>query len=248
MSSPLRTLYHNVFTSLRAVREGGPVVAGRGRARSAPATAGSCYNRPIMDHTWAHVFDLGNVLIFVHEERFHRKLIAACDPEARAEQAFFAAFDEADVGRGGDFEAIHPALVRTAGLRLTADEFQLAWNDIFTRNPPMLEVLRATPRPRVLLSNTNAPHVAWIAQQFPEVLPLFDQCVFSHEVGLAKPDPAIYRRVESLTGLPPERHLFTDDIAENVEAARACGWRAHRFREAAGYRKWLEEIGDGLRR
>jgi HAD superfamily hydrolase (TIGR01509 family) len=207
--------------------------------------AGSCYNRPTMDTTWAHVFDLGNVLIFVHEERFYRKLIAACDPEAPAQQAFFAAFDEADVGRGGDFEAIHPTLVRTAGLRLTADEFRLAWNDIFTRNPPMLEVLGATRRPRVLLSNTNAPHVAWIAQQFPEVLPLFDHCVFSCQVGLAKPDPAIYRHVESLTGLPPARHLFIDDMAANVEGARACGWRAHRFAGAAGYRRWVGEVGNG---
>ncbi len=192
-----------------------------------------------MNSTWAHVFDLGNVLIFVHEERFYRKLEAACDRGSPVREAFFAAFDEADVGRGGDFEAIHPALVREAGLQLTADEFRLAWNDIFTRNPPMLELLHAIPRPRVLLSNTCAPHVAWIKERFPEVLPRFDHCVLSNEVGLLKPEAAIYRHVESLTGLPPERHLFTDDLAQNVEGARACGWQGHQFREVEGYRRWV---------
>ena len=191
-----------------------------------------------MSSTWAHVFDLGNVLIFVHEQRFYRKLAAASRAGAPTRQVFLEAFDRADVGRGGDFETICSTLVRRAGLRLTPDEFRLAWCDIFTPNPPMLELVRALPRPRVLLSNTNRLHVEWIDAQFPEVRPLFDHCVFSHEVRLLKPDPAIYHHVESLTGLPPERHLFTDDILENVAAAEACGWRAHQFRDAESYERW----------
>ncbi len=195
-----------------------------------------------MSDTWAYVLDLGNVLIFVHDERFYEKLAAACDLEAPAKRLFLEAFDRAGVGRGGDFESLHPVLVREAKLRLTPDEFRLAWNDIFTRNPPMLDLVRALPRPRVLLSNTSRPHVEWINQQFPEVLPLFDSLVLSNEVGLLKPDPAIFRHVETLTGLPPARHLFADDILENVAGARACGWCAHQFRDPGGYRRWVEEV------
>ena len=41
-------------------------------------------------------------------------------------------------------------------------------------------------------------------------------------------------------GAPPERCLFVDDSAENVEAARAAGMRAVHFREFA-------DLDDALR-
>ena len=101
--------------------------------------------------------------------------------------------------------------------------FRLAYDDIFTANPPMVEFVRTLPRPWVLLSNTCETHVAWIRDRFPDVFPLFDQCVLSNEVGLLKPDLAIYRHVEGLTGRAPEAHLFFDDRADNVQAAQEAG-------------------------
>lgn len=55
---------------------------------------------------------------------------------------------------------------------------------------------------------------------------LFDLVVDSSEVGVRKPDPAIYRlALERLGGLPPESALFLDDYPSNVEAAEALGIR-----------------------
>jgi epoxide hydrolase-like predicted phosphatase len=53
-----------------------------------------------------------------------------------------------------------------------------------------------------------------------------DDIVYSHEVGLAKPDPAVYALVAARLGVEGSEITFLDDVAENVEAARAVGWHA----------------------
>jgi FMN phosphatase YigB (HAD superfamily) len=50
--------------------------------------------------------------------------------------------------------------------------------------------------------------------------------VYSHEVGLAKPDPAAYALVTDRHGVEPHEVLFLDDVEANVEAARRGGWHA----------------------
>ncbi len=52
---------------------------------------------------------------------------------------------------------------------------------------------------------------------------LFDTWVISHEVGLRKPDPEIYRLACSRLGVAPEHAVFVDDMRLNVEGAEAFG-------------------------
>ena len=76
-----------------------------------------------------------------------------------------------------------------------------------------------------LLSNmmpTFEPH--WRAMTPPD--DLFDDLVLSYDVGLRKPDPAIYALAAERAGAPPERCLLVDDLAANCDAARAAGWSA----------------------
>jgi HAD superfamily hydrolase (TIGR01509 family) len=51
----------------------------------------------------------------------------------------------------------------------------------------------------------------------------------SHDLGLVKPDPAIYHEAQRRFTAPAERIVFFDDLEENVAAARAAGWRAYRI-------------------
>jgi putative hydrolase of the HAD superfamily len=53
-----------------------------------------------------------------------------------------------------------------------------------------------------------------------------EHIVYSHEVGLAKPDRAIYELTASRLGVQPREIVFLDDVPANVAAARAAGWRA----------------------
>jgi len=51
----------------------------------------------------------------------------------------------------------------------------------------------------------------------------FDAVVISGEVGLSKPDSAIYELAASRLGLPASACVFVDDIAHNLPPARALG-------------------------
>lgn len=60
----------------------------------------------------------------------------------------------------------------------------------------------------------------------------FDIVVFSCEVHLAKPDPAIYHKVLELTGVIAEEAIFVDDVQQNIDAANAVGIHGVRFTTA----------------
>lgn len=90
----------------------------------------------------------------------------------------------------------------------------------------------------VLLSNTNSIHREYGYKQY-EFFRHFDKLILSHEVGAVKPEPEIYKAVEEFTKMPPEEHIFIDDVAEYVEGARKMGWDAVQFR---GYEKLLEDL------
>lgn len=191
------------------------------------------------------VFDLGDVLIHVDEDLFCQRLRARCRPGAPVEETLDRHLDEAAVDTGGDFDSIHPLLVRDLGLTMTLAELRLAWNDIFSPMPDTLDLVRQSPRPRCLLSNTNEPHVTWLRERYASVLDLFDHRFLSCEVGLRKPDPALFRHVETVTQQPPGGHVLVDDIPQNVAAARAAGWLAVHFQGAADCRRRLVELDSG---
>ena len=113
---------------------------------------------------------------------------------------------------------------------------------------PNIELARALGAAGVrigLLSNAAPDLETRITADFGVEIP-WDDRVISGLVGLAKPDPAIYRLAAERIGLPESACFFIDDLAENVEAARGVGMRAHQFGgdyaalqaelRAAGYR------------
>ncbi|GAA1970996.1 HAD family phosphatase [Catenulispora subtropica] len=62
---------------------------------------------------------------------------------------------------------------------------------------------------------------------------LTDLIVYSHEVGLLKPDPAIYELCLDRLGMRPEETVFVDDYEPNCAAARALGMAAVHFQDTA---------------
>lgn len=57
--------------------------------------------------------------------------------------------------------------------------------------------------------------------------------MISGEVGLRKPDPAIYALAAERLGLPPEQIVFVDDLAANVRGAVRAGMVGVRHADAA---------------
>jgi putative hydrolase of the HAD superfamily len=72
--------------------------------------------------------------------------------------------------------------------------------------------------------------------------PLFDCIVISAEVGMRKPDPAIYRHAAEGLALPAGTCVFIDDREGNVLAAREVGMHALRFESLDQLRAALDGL------
>jgi putative hydrolase of the HAD superfamily len=103
-------------------------------------------------------------------------------------------------------------------------------------DPTVVDLLRQAREHCTLVLVTNA--TTWLDQDLAElgVADLADHVVNSSQVGVAKPDPRIYRIAAKYAAVPAERCLFVDDRQENIDAARACGMSGLLFREPADLR------------
>ena len=134
------------------------------------------------------------------------------------------------------------------GLTLSADEFLTAFTGWRTMPYPGADRLVADVRsvaPVGYLSNSNVAQ--WSAHLAGSPLVSgFDFGFTSFELGLVKPDRAIFEAVA--TRLPVSansvgRVLFLDDNLVNVEGARACGFVAQHVRGVDQARRALEAEG-----
>lgn len=81
---------------------------------------------------------------------------------------------------------------------------------------------------------------------FRPTQPIFDHfgdVIVSGVEKLVKPDPAIYALALERFGLQPGEAIFIDDNHDNVISARANGFVAHHFKDAAALRHELVEYG-----
>jgi putative hydrolase of the HAD superfamily len=91
------------------------------------------------------------------------------------------------------------------------------------------------------LSNMPAPYAGHL-ERTHGFMRWFDDGLFSSRVHLIKPEPAIFQEAERRFG-GAEELVFVDDHAANVEAARALGWQAVRFVNAAQCASDLAALG-----
>lgn len=194
----------------------------------------------------AVIFDLGNVLLEVHEQRATDRLAArtgktSADIEAYARGTPYAT--ELALGKLTRRQFFR-IVVGDLGFDGAYEEFALIWSEIFAPIQPMVQLAESlkTRVPRLILSNTNAIHMDYIFEQYPWIHD-FDAHILSHEVGLLKPDAAIYEHALGKCGLTAERTVFLDDIAANVEAARRVGLRAIHYQNAEQARAELTKLG-----
>ena len=114
-----------------------------------------------------------------------------------------------------------------------------------TLEEPLLQwtqALQANGYKTALLSNSHVRFVAHVRKNRPW-LRLFDVAVFSSEVGLIKPDPAIFRYALEKLGIDAASALLIDDEFSNVTVARSVGIESIRFTTLAQLNKQLTEIG-----
>lgn len=92
------------------------------------------------------------------------------------------------------------------------------------------------------LSNTNSLQWRGMISHWPHA-EYFEHRFLSFELGAVKPDAAIYERVIERLPVAPGKVLFLDDVALNVEGARAAGLRSEQAVGVAQARSVLERAG-----
>ncbi|MDC6351758.1 HAD family phosphatase [Zeaxanthinibacter sp. PT1] len=115
----------------------------------------------------------------------------------------------------------------------SSHELESLWNSMLLDLPEerlkFVEELSDTSSHRLfLLSNTNELHISHVKasigkDRYNRFKNCFEQFYLSHEIGLRKPEEAIFRFVLEENGLTAEETLFIDDTLEHVEAARRLG-------------------------
>src|SRR5713226_5655513 len=72
----------------------------------------------------------------------------------------------------------------------------------------------------------------------------FDEIVYSAALGVCKPDRVFFTAAQARMDVSVAQSiLFVDDAAANVDAARACGWRAMLYRGPDSLARALEGWG-----
>ncbi len=116
------------------------------------------------------------------------------------------------------------------------------WDTVEERLLEWVQSLQTNGYKTALLANSHPRFVAHLRKNRPW-LRLFDVCVFSSEVHLIKPDPAIFRYTLEKLGVEPSGVLFIDDRFSNVSVARTLGIEAIKFSSLVQLNKDLKEAG-----
>lgn len=107
----------------------------------------------------------------------------------------------------------------------------------------MLAVLRAVRRHTTVALLSNGTTRLRRDLHVLDLLDEFDAVFNTAELGIAKPDPEVFRVVCARLGVAPAETLFVDDLAENVAGATEAGLRAHRHLERSGTVAFLRAAG-----
>jgi len=193
------------------------------------------------------VFDIGKVLIHYDPELPFSRLI----PDAAKRKWFFdnvCTHDwniEQDRGRTWeDAEALliaeHPA--HAENIR----NFRLTWHEMvpyaYDDSVAVMERLIDAGHDVTMLTNFAADTFSEARERFP-FLKKPRGVTVSGEVGLIKPDRAIYDRHAATFGLEPSATIFIDDSQKNVDGAKAAGWQAVLFTGADRLERDLQALG-----
>lgn len=194
----------------------------------------------------AVVFDIGNVLIEWQPERYFDSVIG---PDRRKQ--LFAQVDlhkmNDRVDRGETFRDV---------IYATADAYPewrdeiLMWHDNWLEmaapeiphSVRLMARLQAKGIPVFSLTNFGIQTYALADKVYP-FLTQFDRDFISGHLGMIKPDPNIYARLENDSGIAPQDLLFTDDRPENIAAAAARGWQTHLFEHPKGWADCIVRAG-----
>jgi len=186
-------------------------------------------------HLEAVIFDYGEVLSGPPDPQAHRNLLSIAGVKEEAfEKAYWAhRLDyDADILNG---QTYWQTVAHDTGVHFTAEQIsQLLEQDAImwmNLNPAMLAWIPKIKQAGFrlgILSNMGDGVLDYMRPRFPW-LAHFDHLTWSCELGVVKPDPAIYLHTVKKLNVSPDRALFIDNLQKNIVGAEAIGLHAALF-------------------
>ncbi len=186
-------------------------------------------------HITTLIFDIGNVILPFDYFRGVRRFAEVTGLSGETIERYFYLselqhrYAKGQISSEDFFETLRCKF----DLKMDYRVFVPIWNDIFWLSVPMEKMVRSLKGNYRLaaITNTSDLHYRYWLENYP-VLGLFEAIFASHELGLCKPDPEIYRLALGKLRVKPEETVFVDDMEENVTAARELGIHSVWFRTA----------------
>jgi HAD superfamily hydrolase (TIGR01509 family) len=179
----------------------------------------------------AFLFDIGNVLLKFDFSVAMKKTLAQSEVHDAIEATsqidrIKVGYEDGQIDRAAFLRGVFDVL----RYRGTESEFVEAWEDIFTPNEPMVELVEKLHGkfPLYLLSNTSDIHRDFIFRRYP-FFSRFSAGTYSYEVKASKPGKEIYAIAQKQLGIDPASTFFIDDLLPNIETARSLGFNAHHY-------------------
>lgn len=197
----------------------------------------------IFDGISTIIFDLGGVLYNVEYSKVEQEFAALMKNGATkntskksvtyTRQTQPQIFTEYEIGTISTNE-FYDGLRRELGLEADNATISDAWNamllGVYSGRNALIWRLKQKYK-LAMLSNTNELHINHVKPECQELFSLFDKLFFSYEMGVRKPDAAIFERVLAEMGCTPQETLFIDDSHQHIESARKLGiqtlWLQH---------------------
>jgi putative hydrolase of the HAD superfamily len=181
------------------------------------------------------IFDYGMVLTGPPDPAAHQAMVRITGlPEDRFERLYWAdrhAYDEGKLTGIAFWEKFLDQAGLEGGSAMVESLNRWDARMWTTHNPAMVDWqsrLKARGVRTAILSNMGDSVLESIEREFAWIA-RFDALIWSYQLGMAKPDPKIYRHALERLGTSAGETLFLDDKKINVEAALALGMQALEF-------------------
>ncbi|HSW78592.1 MAG TPA: HAD family phosphatase [Candidatus Babeliales bacterium] len=111
------------------------------------------------------------------------------------------------------------------------------------KNTELLDYIR-TLKPLFKIGLLSNIGTNWIRENFltKDEQKLFDDLVFSYEIGVIKPEPKIYQIAAERLSVAPKETVFIDDVNTYCLAAQGLGFKTINYKDFSQMKQELEKI------
>ena len=197
----------------------------------------------------AVIFDLGGVLLRTQDFSIREQLAERLGMDRHELEELVFGGDSGDRAQRGEVSARQHGENLRYQLGYSPREFHTFLDEFFSSDQiddQLVDYIRGLRKKykTALLSNSADDLRQKIAEMW-HIEDAFDLMIISAEVGVAKPDPRIFRLALDRMGITAGEAIFVDDFQRNVIAAQDLGIHAIRFVSSQQVRDELGRLLNG---